>query len=263
MLEWRETGIILSVRPHGENGGVVSLLTEPYGRAMGYVYGATSARARGVLEIGNVVSARWQAKTSGQLGTFTLELEKSHVADVMHDPARLTALQSACAIADRCLPEREKHAAVYAGLRALLDSFAGDLWGPSYIFWELGLLRELGFGLDLTKCVSTGAVDNLRYVSPKSGCAVGAAAGEPYKDRLLRLPPFLRGEARFEDGDVLDGLHLTGHFLLHRVFALAHENLPEARLRLEAHFSRKTGAAAPETAGELVGEGAGEAAGMA
>lgn len=246
MLEWRETGIILSVRPHGENGAVVSLLTEPYGRTMGYVYGATSTKARGVLDIGNVVNARWQAKASSQLGTFTLELEKSHAAEVMHDAERLTALQSACAIADRCLPEREKHPAVYAGLAALLDSFSGDLWGPSYIFWELGLLRELGFGIDLSKCVSTGAVDNLRYVSPKSGCAVSAEAGEPYKDRLLALPPFLRGEARFEDADVLDGLRLTGHFLLHRVFSLANTNVPEARLRLEARFSRKIGVAAPE-----------------
>lgn len=239
MLEWRETGVILSVRPHGENGGVVSLLTEQYGRATGYVYGATSVKTRGVMEIGNIVNARWQAKASGQLGTFTLELEKSHAADVMHDPARLTALQSACAIADRSLPEREKHPGVYAGLCALLDSFSGDLWGASYIFWELGLLRELGFGIDLSKCVSTGAVDNLRYVSPKSGCAVSAEAGEPYKDRLLHLPPFLRGEARFEDEDVLDGLRLTGHFLLHRVFALGNTNLPEARLRLEERFSRK------------------------
>lgn len=246
MLEWNETGIILSLRPHGENGGVVSLLTENYGRTMGYVYGATSAKSRGVLEIGNVVNARWQAKSSGQLGSFTLELEKSHAADVMHDPARLTALQSACAIADRCLPEREKHGAVYGGLRALLQSFDTDIWGASYIFWELGLLRELGFGLDLAKCVSTGVVDNLLYVSPKSGCAVSAEAGEAYKDRLLALPPFLRGQARFEDADVLDGLRLTGHFLLHRVFALSHTNLPEARLRLEARFSRKTEPAAEE-----------------
>lgn len=239
MLEWSETGVILSVRPHGENGGVVSLLTEKYGRAMGYVYGATSAKTRGVMEIGNIVNARWQAKASGQLGTFTLELEKSHAADVMHDPARLTALQSACAIADRSLPEREKHPGVYAGLCALLQSFSGDLWAPSYIFWEIGLLRELGFGIDLSKCVSTGAVDNLRYVSPKSGCAVCEEAGAPYKDRLLPLPPFLRGEARFEAQDILDGLRLTGHFLLHRVFALGNSNLPEARLRLEERFSRK------------------------
>jgi len=251
MLEWRETGIVLSVRPHGENGGVVSLLTENYGRAMGYVYGATSAKTRGTMEIGNVVNARWQAKESSQLGTFTLELEKSHAADVMHDPARLTALQSACAIADRCLPEREKHPAVYAGLAALLESFSGDLWGPSYIFWELGLLREMGFGLDLSKCVSTGSVDNLLYVSPKSGCAVSAAAGEAYKDRLLALPPFLRGEARFDDADVLDGLRLTGHFLLHRVFSLGNTNLPEARLRLEARLSRKIGEA--EAAGVAAG----------
>lgn len=239
MMEWQDSAIILSVRPHGETGGVVSVLTEKYGRTAGYIYGATSTRSRGVLEIGNIVNARWQAKGEGQLGTFTLELEKSHTADVLDDPAKLTALQSACVLADKTLPEREKHPAVYAGLGALLGSFSGDLWAASYIFWEIGLLRELGFGLDLSKCVSTGAVDNLIYVSPRSGCAVSAAAGEIYKEKLLHLPPFLRGEARFEDGDILDGLKLTGHFLLHRVFAQSNANLPEARLRLEERFSRK------------------------
>jgi len=239
MYEWQDTGIILSVRPHGETGGVVSLLTAGQGRAAGYVYGATSTKTRGVLEIGNIVNARWQAKGPDHLGTFSLELEKSHTADVLDDPVKLTALQSACVLADRTLPEREKHESVFAGLSALLAAFSSDLWAASYIFWELGLLRELGFGLDLTKCVSTGLVDNLRYVSPKSGCAVSAEAGLPYEGKLLPLPPFLRGEARFEDQDILDGLRLTGHFLLHRVFSQAHVNLPDARLRLEEKFSRK------------------------
>lgn len=244
MYEWQETGVILSLRPHGETGGVVSLLTAGQGRTAGYVYGATSTKARGVLEIGNIVNARWQAKGADQLGTFSLELEKSHTADVLDDPVKLTALQSACALADRSLPEKEKHPAVYSGLVALLSAFSTDLWAASYIFWELGLLRELGFGIDLSKCVSTGTVDNLRYVSPRSGCAVSAAAGLPYEGRLLALPPFLRGEARFEDRDILDGLHLTGHFLLHRVFALSNVNLPEPRLRLEEKFSKKLAASA-------------------
>jgi DNA repair protein RecO (recombination protein O) len=233
MLEWRDSGIILSVRGHGETGGVASILTRDHGRVMGYVYGAASAKNRGVVEIGNLVSVQWQAKSQEQLGTFTLELEKSCAADVMDDPVKLTAMQSACVLADKTLPEREKHAGVYEGTKALMASFATDIWAPTYIYWEIGLLRELGFGLDLSKCVSTGAVDNLIYVSPKSGCAVSAAAGEIYKEKLLRLPPFLRGEGVFEDGDILDGLRLTGHFLLHRVFSQAHAGLPEARLRLE------------------------------
>lgn len=239
MIEWDDMGIILSVRPHGENGGIVSLLTQNHGRTAGYVYGASSASKTGMLQTGNLVSVHWQAKSSDQLGTFTLELEKSNAAAVMDDSVKLTALQSACALADKTMPENEKHSGVYEGLKALLESFSSDIWAVSYIFWEIALLRELGFGLDLTKCVATGDVENLIYVSPKSGCAVSAAAGEIYKERLLHMPPFLRGEARFEDGDILDGLKLTGHFLLHRVFSQANANLPEARLRLEEKYGKR------------------------
>jgi DNA repair protein RecO (recombination protein O) len=243
-LGWQDAGIVLSIRPHGENGGILSLLTAEHGRALGYVYGATSSRQRGVLQTGNRVAVDWQAKASGQLGNFTAELEKACVADVLDDPLKLTALQSAAALADKALPEGEKHPGVYRGFCALLDAFAaeGDIWRPTYIFWELGLLRELGFGLDLAKCVSTGTTEDLLYVSPRSGCAVSRAAGEIYKERLLALPPFLRGEARFEPQDILDGLKLTGHFFLHRVFAQAHSPLPEARQRLEEKISAEAGA---------------------
>lgn len=233
MIEWEDTGIILSVRQHGENGGIVSLLTEKHGRAAGYIYGASSARMRGMLEPGNRVTAHWQAKSADQLGQFKLELEKSIVTDVIDDPLKLTALQAACALTDKTLPEHEKHQSLYEGLKALLASFSGDFWLPSYVFWELGLLRELGFGIDVSKCVVTGSMDELIYVSPKSGCAVSKAAGEVYKSKLLALPPFLRGEARFEDEDILDGLKLTGYFLLHRIFLQAYGQLPEARLRLQ------------------------------
>jgi DNA repair protein RecO (recombination protein O) len=238
MLEWQDSGIILSVRGHGDTGGIVSILTKDHGRAMGYVYGATSTKMRGVLEPGNLVSIDWKAKSNDQLGTFTLELEKSIAADVMDDAAKLTAMQSACVLADKTMPEREKHTGMYEGTKALMASFATDIWAPTYIYWEMGLLRELGFGLDLSKCAATGSVDNLIYVSPKSGCAVSAAAGEIYKEKLLALPPFLRGEGGFEESDILNGLKLTGHFLLHRVFSQSNSNLPESRLRLEEKFSR-------------------------
>jgi DNA repair protein RecO (recombination protein O) len=236
MLEWQDEGIILSVRGHGETGGLVSLLTRGHGRAMGYIYGATSSKMRGVLEPGNIVSVQWSAKAADQLGSFTLELEKSTAADVMDDPAKLTAMQSAMSLADKTLPEREKHESMFEGTKALLASFATDIWAATYIYWEIGLLRELGFGLDLSKCAATGAVDNLIYVSPKSGCAVSASAGEIYKEKMLVLPSFLRGDG-FAENDILDGLKLTGHFLRHRVFSLSNSNLPEPRLRLEDKFS--------------------------
>lgn len=236
MLEWQDSGIILSVRGHGEAGGLVSVLTRDHGRAMGYIYGATSTRMRGILEPGNLVFVEWKAKSQDQLGSFNLELEKSTAADVMDDAARLTAMQSACALADKTMPEREKHTGMYEGTKALMASFATEIWAPTYIYWEMGLLRELGFGLDLSKCAATGSVDNLIYVSPKSGCAVSGAAGEIYKEKLLALPPFLRGQGTFEESDILNGLKLTGHFLLHRVFSQSNSNLPESRLRLEEKF---------------------------
>lgn len=239
MIQWQSPAIVLSARSHGENGGIISVLTPDRGRAVGYVYGLTSSRTRGVIEPGNEVTVQWQAKSADQMGSFSFELEKSHVADVIDDPVKLTALQSACALADKTLPEGEKHPGVYQGLLALLHAFPGDLWAATYIFWELGLLRELGFGLDLSKCVSTGAVEDLIYVSPRSGCAVSAAAGAIYKERMLALPPFLRGQARFEDQDILDGLRLTGHFFLHRVFSQSHTGLPEPRLRLEEKYVKR------------------------
>ncbi len=240
MQEWEDNGIILSVRGHGETGGIAAILTENHGRMMGYVYGAVSGKNRGVLEPGNLVAVQWRAKSQDQLGTVSLELEKSHAAHVMDDAVKLTALQSACVLADKTLPEREKHAGMFEATKVLLASFQTEMWAPTYIYWEIGLLRELGFGLDLSKCAATGDVEDLIYVSPKSGCAVSAAAGEIYKEKLLRLPAFLRGGARFESGDILQGLQLTGHFLRHRVFALSNTNMPEARLRLEEKFLAKS-----------------------
>ncbi len=237
MIAFEDTGIILSIRPHGENGAIASVLTQNHGRAMGYIYGFGSERLRGCTEIGSVVSLRWQAKSSEQLGTFQLEAERSVTGDVLDDPDKLTALQSACAIAEKTLPEREKHRAVFEGFLALLDGFSTPLWAVSYVAWELGLLRELGFGLDLSACAATGQVDDLAYVSPKSGRAVSAAAGAVYKEKMLILPPFLKGQPVLERGDILDGLRLTGHFLLKRVFAQSNSNLPEPRLRLEEKYA--------------------------
>lgn len=236
MPEWTDQGIILSARAHGETGAIASLLTRVRGRTAAYVYGASSASKRATLEPGSLVSAHWQAKAEGQMGHFTLELEKSHTADIIDDPLKLTALQSACALADRVLPENEKHAPVFDALAALLDAFSEDHWPAVYIVWELGLLKELGFGLDLASCASTGETENLIYVSPRSGRAVSAAAGEIYKERMLHLPAFLRGGEMDAEG-IVQGLRLTGHFLLHRVFALSNTNLPEPRLRLEEKLS--------------------------
>lgn len=237
MENWQDRAIILSVRPHGENAGVVSALTRLRGRHAGYVHGAKSSKMRGVLECGNAVTVQWSSRLDQDLGRFTVDLEKSNAAFVMDNPLKLTALQAACTLADKTLPEREPHPGVYDGFLALLDSFASDIWSAAYIFWELALLKELGFGLDLTRCASTGETENLAWVSPRTGCAVSYAAGLPYKERLLKLPGFLTGQGLQDEDEIAQGLKLTGYFLENRVFAQTHGGVPEARLRLESKFA--------------------------
>lgn len=231
MNEWQDQGIVLSTRRHGENGAVVTLMTEEHGRHAGYVYGATSRQNRGMLEPGSHVSVNWKSRDDDGLGHFTLELEKGYMVAVMDDPARLAAMISACELVQKALPERERHAAVYHGLLALLQAFEGELWEPVYVWWELALLRELGFALDLDACAATGSVEDLVYVSPRSGRAVSRAAGEIYKEKLLPLPAFIRGDGgHIPDGDeIRAGLDLTGYFLRHKVFHPANIDLPESR----------------------------------
>ncbi len=235
MENWEDTGVVLSARPYGDNAAIVSLLTEQHGRHSGYVHGGQSSKLRGVLQSGNIVSVEWSSRIEDSLGQYNIELERSSVAGVLNNRLGLQALQSACAIADRVLSERESCPAVTAGMQAFLDTLYmdNDVWFPAYIYWELGLLRELGFGLDLTCCAVSGETENLAYVSPKTGRAATNKAGEEYRDKLLVLPSFLCGGKGWSDGDILDGLKLTGHFLRHRVFAQTHMDLPEARLMLE------------------------------
>jgi DNA repair protein RecO (recombination protein O) len=236
MPEWTAPAIVLSARAHGETGGIVSVLTEEHGRVAAYVYGISSARTRAALEPGSGVAARWQAKADGQLGHFTFELESSPAVRVMDEPLKLLALQSACAVADAALPEREPHPGVYAGLGAFLTSLESDIWPAVYVAWEMGLLAELGLGLDLSTCAATGETEDLIYVSPRSGRAVSRAAGALYKEKMLALPAFLRGGV-LDDAGAAEGLRLSGHFLLHRVFGEAGKNLPPPRLRLEEELS--------------------------
>ena len=236
MNEWQDQGIVLAVRRHGENGAVVTLLTENYGRHAGYVYGATSRNLRGTLEPGSHVSVHWKSRDDDGLGNFTLEMEKGYMVSVMDDPARMAAMLSACELVLKGLPEREKHAAVFHGMLALLESFEGEMWEATYIWWEMALLRELGFALDLEKCASTGEVDDLIYVSPKTGRAVSRAAGEIYKEKLLPLPQFVLGRGDVTAVDIRMGLELTGYFLRHKVFHAANMDLPESRLTFAGRY---------------------------
>jgi DNA repair protein RecO (recombination protein O) len=234
-MEWEDEGIVLATRRHGEGALIVQLLTRAHGRHAGLVRGGQGRKLRTVYEIGNRIAATWKARLAEHLGALTGDMLHAHAARVIEDPARLACLAAATALAEASLPEREPHPAAYAGLSALLESLDADHgWAVGYVEWELLLLAELGFGLDLSRCAASGATTDLVYVSPRSGQAVSAAAGEPYRDKLLRLPPFLlahAAEAAPSPQDVVDGLALTGYFLDRRVFEPHDRDLPPARAR--------------------------------
>ncbi|HXE68287.1 MAG TPA: DNA repair protein RecO [Hyphomicrobiaceae bacterium] len=237
-MEWSDEGMILSVRPHGETGAVLELLTRRNGRHLGLVHGGRSRKLRPILQIGNHVEASWKARLADNLGHFALELRKSYAALVLDDAAALAALASIAALA-RLLPERDPHPNLFEVTLFVLGYLdEREVWPALLVRWELALLEELGFGLDLTTCAATGTATDLSYVSPKSGRAVSAAAGEPYKERLLALPHFLLGRAPegVTAADVAAGLALTEHFLLARVLRPRDLALPEARQRLLSYL---------------------------
>lgn len=238
MESFQDQGIVLSVRPHGENGAVVALMTEGQGRCAGYVRGARSSKMRGTLEPGNVVDANWQSRVADGLGTFSLELSRSVSAHFMQDALKLGALQSSCALCDAALPEREVHAGLYHGLIALFGMLEGDVWGPAYVMWEVAFLKELGFSLDLSRCAGGGDDQALAYVSPKTGRAVSYEAGAPYRDKLLPLPGFLKPGGGQEAEDVLTGLRMTGYFLEHWVFNHHTHGVPDARVMFEGRLGK-------------------------
>lgn len=232
MENWEDQGIVLSVRSHGESGAIISLLTENNGRHAGYIRGVHSSKMRGVIEPGNLVDARWQARVSDNLGSYQLEPLKSYSPQIMTDSQKLAALQSACSLCDYALPEREGHAGLFHGLIALFETLDTEIWGAAYIMWEIAFLSELGFSLDLTKCAGGGDDNALAYVSPKTGRAVSYEAGEQYKDKLLEIPAFLKpngGPPEIED--IYTGLKLTGYFLEHWAFTHHTKGVPEERLR--------------------------------
>lgn len=239
-MHWTDEAIVLSVRPHGETAAVAELFTRSHGRHLGLVHGGRSRKLRPVLQTGNQVHATWKARLADQLGQMSLELSRPFAASAMDHPTALAGLSSMAALT-RLLPERDPHPALYEVTLFVLG-FLDDatVWPALYVRWELALLEELGFGLDLTQCAATGGNDQLIYVSPKTGRAVSASAGEPYKDKLLALPGFLARSsgAHARTVDLRDGLALTGYFLNARVLSQRSEPMPDVRLRLAERLSR-------------------------
>lgn len=233
-MEFTDDGVILSSRAHGETAAVAEIFTPHHGKWAGLVYGGQGRTMRPILQPGNGVKAHWKGRLDESLGFFTLELTHARAGELMQDRLSLAGLTAACALAAAVLPEREAHGRAYHTMRILLDHLGDiDIWPALMARWELGLLAELGFGLTLDRCAATGARENLIYVSPKSASAVSAEAGEPYKDRMLPLPAFLRDpSAEATLHDALKGLQTTGHFLETRILHTTHQELPEARRRV-------------------------------
>ena len=235
-MKWEDEAVVLSVRPHGETATIVQLLTRQHGRHAGLVRGGQGARLRGIYQAGNRVAASWTGRLAEHLGALECELEISYAARVLDDSDRLAALTAATAVCEGALPEREPHPACFEGLLALFEALEGDHWAEVYVRWELALLAELGFGLDLSACAGGGDNDQLAYVSPRSGRAVSLSAGAPYREKLLTLPAFLVGRGEGGRAAVADGLALTGFFLERHLFHPHDKPLPAARRRLEQRF---------------------------
>ncbi|MGZ6006462.1 MAG: DNA repair protein RecO [Rhizomicrobium sp.] len=244
-MEWSDDAIVLSVRPHGESSTIVEVLTHSHGRHLGLVRGGASRRAKPSLQPGNTLHLNWRARLSEHLGNFTIELARARAGDMLESREALAGLNAFSAIVGSAMPEREAHEQVFDAGNILLDAMQEDgfeHWGALFVRFEAGLLEALGFGLDLSRCTSTGAVDNLVYVSPRTGRAVSRDAGEPYKDRLFALPGFLLGSQNItpDPAEVAAGLKLTGHFLLERVLRPHGREMPPARLHLDSLVTRES-----------------------
>jgi DNA repair protein RecO (recombination protein O) len=235
-MEWTDEGIVLGVRRHGESSAIVELLTRDHGRHLGLVRGGSGSRMRPMLQPGNTVSAVWRARLDEHLGMYTLEGTRTRAANLIASQHGVYGVTYVTGLA-RLLPERDPHEGMYELLTGTLDALDDIAQaGASVIRLELAMLAELGFGLDLERCVATGTTGDLAYVSPKSGGAVSRVAGEPWRDRLLRLPRFLMDNDAPTQGvsreDIEAGFALTGLFLTRHALELRREDYSDAR----AHF---------------------------
>lgn len=247
MIEWTDEGIVLSARRHGETSVIAEVFTRLHGRHAGVVRGGISRRIAPALQPGAQVALHWKARIEDHLGAFTVEALRLRAAAL---DARVTVagLSAVTALLLRALPDRDPHPAFHDRTSALLDLTADPtLWPFGYLQWELALLDEMGFGLDLATCAVTGGTDDLCFVSPRSGRAVSRAGAGDWADRLLPLPPVLRGAGTAEGAEIVAALRTTGWFIEHRLLVATGgveagqtkaPVLPPARARLLAEIAR-------------------------
>ncbi|MFW8595791.1 DNA repair protein RecO [Cribrihabitans neustonicus] len=240
-MEWRDHGILLAMRRHGEHAAIIDVFTEGHGRHAGVVRGGAGRKMAPILQPGAQLDLTWRARLEDHLGSYHAEPLRSRAAAALSGRLALAGLNAVTALLVFCLPEREPHPDLYTRSERLLDLLEQeDLWPLAYLRWEMALLEEMGFGLDLRACAVTGAAGGLFYVSPKSGRAVSREGAGEWADRLLPLPPVMLGQGEAGDAEILQGLRTTGYFLeAHLAPSLGNRPLPEARGRLLDTLSRR------------------------
>jgi DNA repair protein RecO (recombination protein O) len=232
-MEWRDEGLVIGVRRHGEHSSIVEAMTRTHGRHLGLVRGGRSSRLSAALQPGNTLGLVWRARLDEHLGAFAIEPLSLRAGRLMESALALAGIAWLGALT-RLLPERDPHEAVYETLTLIAERLDDQALAPPLVArFEAQILAECGFRLDLSRCASTGASEGLAYVSPKSGRAVSAEAGARWRDRLLPLPAFMREgvrlDARPSIDEIVDGFRMTGFFLARDLFATRGEPLPDSR----------------------------------
>ncbi len=234
MVEWREQGVLLAARKHGETAAIIDVFTPTHGRHAGVVRGGGGRKMAPILQAGAQLDVAWRARLDEHLGAFTVEPVHARAAALMQDRAALAGLSAITSLLAFVLPERAAYPRLYAKTLSLLDMLADNpAWPYAYLLWETALLDEVGVGLDLTRCAVTGQTDDLIYVSPKSGRAVSRAGAGQWADRLLPLPACLRGEGYTDTAEIAQALGTTGFFLKSKLAPqLGNHEIPTSRQRL-------------------------------
>lgn len=240
-MEWRDHGILLSCRRHGETAVIIDVFTEDHGRHAGIVHGGASRKKAPVLQPGAQLDLLWRARLEDHLGSYQAESLRSRAAAALSGRLALAGLNAVTGLLGFCLPERAPYRDLYKQTEQLLDLMGqDDLWPLAYLKWELTLLETMGFGLDLSACAVSGRNEDLAYISPKTGRAVSRQDAGQWVNRLLPLPPVLRGEGTGPDNEVAQGLRTTGYFLeMHLAPSLGNRPLPDARGRFMDAFARR------------------------
>jgi len=239
-VEWQDQAIVLGQKSFGENKRIISLLTEQHGRVSGLIRQTKTSQLQGITQMGNRVHAHWKGRLEEHLGFLSLDLVESFTGRVMSSSAKLLALSSATFLTHTVFPERHPYPGVYEAFTQFLESLKGAMWPETYVHFERSVLDEMGFALKLDACCVSGVVENLCYVSPKTGRAVSKASASPYEDRLLKLPAFLlNSDLSAKDfGDLKDGFHLMSYFFQHPMTEASYKKLMGVRVQLLAALEK-------------------------